>query len=260
MPTSILMLSSLNIPNAMAKIDLLGAIESVVTVPSKIINKAADSVRNHNINEDNLYFGANAGAIRFLSRDLKTGASVSAYGLTLAADFSAEIHTDTGYVVGGIIGYHFNDFLDFEIEGSYAEATYSDMDVYVTATLTGTGGAVSLSAGENVTIDGEKRLWGFLFSPVIHPVRNDKFDLHMGAGLGFKRVKEMIDSIAGDETLAVKDSSWHLAGKVQAGLSYNIRDNLIITPNYSLHWINNDDDPIEDDNWHEFSINLKSEF
>ena len=254
------MVSSLNIPNAMAKIDLLGAMKSILSVPGKIMDTAINEVRNHNISADNLYFGVNAGAIRFSSRKLETSASASAYGLTLAANFSANIHLDTGYSVGSTIGYHINDFLDFEIEGSYAEATYSDMDVYGTATLTGSGGSVSFSAGENVTIDGEKKLWGLLFSPVFHPVRNDKFDLHVGAGLGFKNVREDVDSIGGDETLAVKQRSTHLAGKVQAGLSYNITDNLIITPRYSIEWINNDDDPIEDDRMHEFSINLKAEF
>ena len=101
------MVSSLNIPNAMAK-----------------------------FNKDNLYFGANAGAIRFTERDLNVGASSEvALGLTFAANFSAEIHLDTGFSAGGIIGYHFSDFLDIEIEGTYAEATYSDVDWLATATV-----------------------------------------------------------------------------------------------------------------------------
>ena len=196
-PTCILMVSSLNIPNAMAK-----------------------------FNKDNLYFGANAGAIRFTERNLNVGASSEvALGLTFAANFSAEIHLDTGYSAGGIIGYHFSDFLDIEIEGTYAEATYSDADWNFTGTITGSGAAYTATVGANATIDGQKKLWGLLFSPVFHPVRNDKFDLHVGAGLGFKNVREDVDSIGGDETLAVKQRSTHLAGKVQAGLNYKIIDN-----------------------------------
>ena len=256
-PTCILMVSSLNIPNAMAKIDLLGVMKSILNVPGKAINE----VSNHNFNKDNLYFGANAGAIRFTERNLNVGASSEvALGLTFAANFSAEIHLDTGYSAGGIIGYHFSDFLDIEIEGTYAEATYSDADWLATATVTGSGGAYTATVGGNATIDGQKKLWGLLISPVIHPVRNEKYALYMGAGLGFKRLKEDIDSIDGNETLAIHESDLHLAGKAQAGLSYKITDNLIITPRYSLEWMNNDWGPLEDDVWHEFSINLKSEF
>ena len=251
------MVSSLNIPNAIAKIDLLGVMKSILNVPGKAINE----VSNHNFNKDNLYFGANAGAIRFNDRKLNVGGSTEiGLGLTFAANFSAEIHLDTGYSAGGIIGYHFSDFLDIEIEGTYAEATYSDADWNLTGTLTGSGAAYTATVGANATIDGQKKLWGLLISPVIHPVRNDKFDLHIGAGLGFKRLKEDIDSIDGNETLAIHESDLHLAGKAQAGLSYKITDNLIITPRYSLEWMNNDWGPLEDDVWHEFSINLKSEF
>jgi len=103
-------------------------------------------------------------------------------------------------------------------------------------------------------------MWGFLISPILHPIKNEKFDLFMGAGLGFKRIRDDIVSIDGNETLSVDEKDYHIAGKLQAGLSYRITDSLAIKPRYSIEWMNNDWGPIEDDRWHEFNISITSEF
>ena len=210
----------------------------VINFPVKVLDKLMTDLSN--FDKNNLYCGAESGLFIINEREAVPRESVElGYGWSVRAGEELRILYDTDFSANAIIGYELYNHFDFEIEAGYSEADYSDA---------------------NVAIDGETRVWQFMFSPIYHPIRNDKFDLYVGAGVGFMQWHEDIKSVHGNEILSIEETGTVASAKYQAGLTYKLKDNLNVGPKYSRLWTNTGQGPFADNIVDYFSINLKSNF
>lgn len=126
---------------------------------------------------------------------------------------TGNVNADTGYRLGGALGYDFNDNVAAEVELSYVRSDVSSIDVgapfFVTQPTTGYGSVFTIMG--NAVIGNDYGAW--------RP--------YVGAGIGAALVSLNVDFASG-----IDDSDWALAGQVFAGVDYALSDRASIGGRY----------------------------
>ncbi len=158
--------------------------------------------------QDGLYVELAPGISIFADSDVSGGGGL--------AGFSAVAEFDTGFVIGGSVGYRFLDSFRGEVNLSYRQADVDQVTIAGALMLEGTGDISLLALMANVYYDLD------LESPVT-PY------LGVGIGLGFIDVDTGVTPLS---VLVVNDSATEFAWNIMVGASYGVTDNIDLSLGY----------------------------
>jgi len=188
------------------------------------------------------YASLNAGAI-FLN-DISRDFSTATGGFTATADLDFDF--DTGWSLGGTIGYIFSDLIRGEVNLGYAQVDYNELEI--TGTITNAAGASQTFAG-SVNVKGEVSavygLTNIIFTPFSSKeVGGGKLTPLIGGGIGLTGWEDSIDKI--DTTdINNTETGYNFTSNLIAGLEYVQNDNLMIGVRYRHVWIESGRDGID---------------
>ena len=154
-----------------------------------------------------------------------------------------EIEFDTGWTIGGAVGYNLSPQLALEGELSYLTA---DLD-------SGTAGGVTVS------IDGDYSTFLALANIVFHPFADAGFDPYIGAGAGVAIAELDINSIGG-VAVNSSESSEDLALQGTAGLDFDIGTGSSIGAQYRYLWTDTGSGNTDEISGHLFTVQFTTAF
>jgi opacity protein-like surface antigen len=185
--------------------------------------------------------------------NLSTGDAVDIIGEDGVVDtlfprynWNGDASFDTGFLVGGTIGYTFVDWARTELEISYANYDLNNVDISYRGC--GNTDCEDLSEPSDFSLDGDGSLgiltimgnmWlGFNMLPVVgDPVNNIGsglgFSPYFGGGLGVAFVDGSTDDV-----FDIDDSSTAFAWQVGAGIRWNFASNIGLDVGYRYRGIN----------------------
>lgn len=192
------------------------------------------------------YASLNAGAT-FLN-DIEAGPITGFAGTTSTAN--GKFTFDTGWSLGGTIGYIFNDLIRGEFNLGYTEMDHDTAEGTLTFASGGNNLAVAGSADIKGQVDAIYGMTNVILTPLGNTsVGGGKLTPLIGGGIGFVAWEDSVDSITfGATTLQVggKETATDFASNLIAGLEYSQKENLLIGIRYRHSWIDSGTGGVDD--------------
>lgn len=160
-----------------------------------------------------------------------------------------------GFAITGILGYQFNDFLAVEGQLAYNQSEYDQL----TGTINLTGPAALAVAG-SVDIDGDISLLTGFGNVIVSPFQMDMINPYVGVGIGFARIEDEVNSIAGNTAFAYTADRTKLAATAIAGVDFALSENLSAGGRYQFIWADTGTDFTDDATGHSFFLTGKLHF
>ena len=206
-----------------------------------------------NVNSDTysfgkkFYVGLNAGLLVPNDVDFnKSGAGV-VNDVTFSANIAGQIKFDSGYQLGGIVGYRLNDFLSLETELMYSSFDYDKVEVTVGGTATSGGNTFTGAANRSYEIDGSISAFSMVFGPMIDLDIQEDLELFIGGGLGFSNYSDEVISVGGSKGFSYDEDFTEFTTKFKLGINYSITPDAYVQAEYGYNFVDSGIDDFSDD-------------
>ena len=213
---------------------------SILTIPV-IVNANTYSVNKK------LYFGLNAGMIVPNDVDIKKSEAGVVNGVTYSANVAGTFKFDSGYQLGGVIGYRLNDFLSLESELTYSSFDYDKVDVTVGGTATVGGTTFTGTANSSYEVNGNISAFSIIFGPVLDLDVREDVEFFFGGGVGFTNYNDEIKSVGGSTGLSYDEDFTDFTAKFKTGINYSISSDSYVQAEYGYNFVDSGIENYSDD-------------
>jgi opacity protein-like surface antigen len=195
----------------------------------------------------NLYFGFNGGMI--VPNDIEINKSVAGVvnGVTYSANVAGAFKFDSGYQLGGLIGYRLNDFLSLESELIFSNFDYDKVDVTTGGTATVGGTTFTGTANTSYEVDGSISAFSMIFGPNLDLDVREDVEFFIGGGVGFTNYNDEIKTVGGSTGLSYDEDFTDFTAKFKAGINYSISTDTFIQAEYGYNYVDSGIENYSDD-------------
>jgi len=200
-----------------------------------------------------------AGAL--LPQDVHQTVSGSFFGLPVSG--SGNFSYKPGFMIDGLLGYHYNDYLAAEADLAYSQ--YDDDKISGQI-------AVGPFVATGAKVDGNADTWWGFANGIVTPLGRAGFSPYVGGGLGFSAYDAKLNSITssafGVVPVNASTSGTNLAADAIVGFDYTVTSAFSLGARYRFIWTNSartstsmgitakEDDAL----YHVFSVTAKYRF